>query len=356
MRVESVDPEDPDRERVVVVPDSTEDLWHLQYVVEPGDLVATDIDRRVQRDDDRLRDTGGQRESMWATIRIESVSFDRFAKRLRLGGEIVACSREDQLGHHHTINVEVHDRLELEKRFKPDQRERLREAEAATGEPDVLVVTIEEGRADVFEVAQHGPEHRATISTGSGKRGGESTRSELFAEVAAILEHTEVDAVVLAGPGFAKQDCERYLRDSAPDVATDLRVVDTSTVGERGVQEVLRRGVVDDLRRETRIAAEAELVEDLLTGLRESPALVTYGPAEVARAAEYGAVETFAVVDDRLQRERGGDGSWSIDVDEVIRSVERRGGTVRVVSAAAEPGRQLESLGGIAAVLRYAID
>lgn len=356
MRVESLEPEDPELERIAVVPDSTEDLWHLQYVVEPGDRVSADVDRRIQRDDEHLRDTGGSRESMWATIRIDDVAFDRFAERLRLGGEIVACSREDQLGHHHTINVEVHDRLELEKRFKPDQRERLREAEAATDEPDVLVVTIEEGLAEVFEVAQHGPERRATITSGSGKRGGSSTRSELFAEVAGLLRRVDVDAVVLAGPGFAKRDCERYLAEHEPHLAEDVRVVDTSAIGERGVQEVLKRGVIDDLRRETRIAEEAAIMEDLLERLRERPRTVTYGPEETAQAAEYGAVDTLCLLDDRLRSERGERASWSIDVDDVVRTVERQGGTVRVLSADGEPGRQLDSLGGIAALLRYPVE
>lgn len=356
MRVETLEPDDPDLERVAIVPDSTEDLWHLQYVIEPGDRVGADIDRRIQRDDEQLRDTGGSRESMWAVIRVVDVEFDRFAERLRLGGEIVDCSREDQLGHHHTINVEVHDRLEVEKRIKPDQRERLRDAEAATDDPDVLIVTVEEGLAEVFEVAQHGPEHRATLSTGSGKRGGSSTRSELFAEVADLLSRVDVDAIVLAGPGFAKQDCQRYLDEQNVPLSADLRVVDTSAIGERGVQEVLKRGVIDDLRRETRIAEEAAVINDLLERLRERPQTVTYGPEETAQAAEYGAVETLCVLDDRLRTERAGSGDWSIEIDEVIKTVERQGGTVRVLSADAEPGRQLDSLGGIAALLRYPIE
>ncbi len=356
MRVETLEPDDPELERVGIVPDTTEDLWHLQYVVEPGDRIATSIDRRIQREEEHLRDTGGSRESMSATLRIEDIEFDRFAERLRLGGEIVACSREDQLGHHHTVNLEVHDRLELEKAFKPDQRERLEEAQAATDEPDVLIVTIEEGLAEVHEVAQHGPEHRATLTAGSGKRSGTSTRAELFAEVAALLARVDVDAIVLAGPGFTKQDCHRYLTKELPDLAADVRVVDTSAIGERGVQEVLRRGVVDDLRRETRIAEEATLMDDLLDRLREAPRTVTYGPEETARVAEYGAVETLCVLDDRLRRERGDNASWPVDVDEIITTVEQQGGTARVLSSDGEPGRQLSSLGGIAALLRYPVE
>jgi len=107
------------RERVTVVPENVDDLWHLSHVVEPEDRVAGDTERRIQRDDEQLRDTGGEREHIWAELAVEDVEFARFANRLRVGGVIEACSREDQLGHHHTINVEEHDELEIEKRWKP---------------------------------------------------------------------------------------------------------------------------------------------------------------------------------------------------------------------------------------------
>ena len=356
MRVESREPTQAGRERVAVVADSTEDLWHLQYVIEPGDLVAAEISRRIQRDDDRLRDTGGQRETMHATIEVDTVEFHRFANRLRISGTIVSCSREDQLGHHHTINVEVHDPVELEKSFKPDQRERLREAEEATEDPDVIVVTIEEGRAEVFELAQHGPEHRATVTAGSGKREGESTRAQLFAEVASILERSTDEAIVLAGPGFAKQDLERHLQDNAPEVASRMRTVDTSAIGERGIHEVVQRGVLDEVRTESRLAAEADLIDTFLDHLRTEPDLVVYGPKETARAAEYGAIETLCLLDERLRTERSDEGKWEIDVNDVIEQVEHQGGDVVVFSAEGEPGRQLDSLGGIGAILRYRID
>ncbi|MFB6176474.1 MAG: mRNA surveillance protein Pelota, partial [Halobaculum sp.] len=101
------------RERRLVVPETTDDLWHLSHVLEHGDLVEGDTTRRIQRDDDNLRDKGGEREHMHVTIEVSDVEFARFANRLRVGGEIVDASREDQLGHHHTLNVEAHDELTI---------------------------------------------------------------------------------------------------------------------------------------------------------------------------------------------------------------------------------------------------
>ena len=342
-------------ERITVVPESVDDLWHLQYVVEPGDRVAGDTSRRIQRDDDTMRDTGGQRESMWVALAVDDVEFHKFANRLRIGGEIVACSREDQLGFHHTLNVEERDEISIGKRWKPDQLARLEEAEAATESPDVAIVTVEEGRAHVHDVAQYGADERASISGSSGKNEDAQERSALFAELTNVLRRLEVDAIILAGPGFTKQDARKYIEDEAPEVAELITMVDTASVGDRGVHEVLKRGAVADVQEETRIEAEAEAIDALTRRIAEG-AKAAYGPEEVRKAAEYGAIEELLILDERLRQERGPDGEWSMSVDDVVRTVEQKGGDVTVFSSEFPPGQQLANLGGIAALLRYRLE
>jgi len=398
----------------VLVPENLDDLWHLQYVLEPGDHVAGDTTRRIKRDDEQLRDTGGEREHMSVTIEVRDVEFHKFANRLRIGGEIVGCSREDQLGHHHTLNVEEREEITVEKHFKPDQIQRLEEARDATDNPDVAVVTVEEGQAHVHTVAQYGTEEYATITASTGKGEYARDRDELFAEVLSAIERLDVDAIVLAGPGFTKRDALDYIQDEALDLAEKITTVDTSSVGDRGVHEVLKRGAVADIQDETRIQQEAELIDELTTRLSTDGA-VAYGPEDVKQATDYGAVEHLLVLDDWLHETRVGkfrqsagtdaddrgrsrdDGSAlssndddgplpstgaddhgttavgeeepvdqgssaegvrddpDVEVDEILESVEQQGGEITVFSAEFDPGQQLRNLGGIAALLRYEI-
>ncbi|MFB6092452.1 MAG: mRNA surveillance protein pelota [Haloquadratum sp.] len=352
MRIESRGRGEEGRERMTLVPENVDDLWHLSHVLETGDLVSGDTSRRIQRDDETLRDTGGQREHLHVTLEVADVEFARFANRLRVGGEIVACSREDQLGHHHTLNVEAHDEITVEKHFKPDQIERIEEAEAAAENADVAIATVEEGEAHIHTVAQYGTEERFSATAPTGKGEYARPRSELFAELGEALARMDVDAVILAGPGFTKQDARDYIEENHPTVADRLTVVDTSSVGDRGVHEVLKRGAVEEVQAETRIAREAELIDELRERIATGEK-VAYGIDEVAEAAEFGAVEELLVVDDRLRRERQGEGEWDRDVNEVIESVEQQGGEVTVFSGEFDPGQQLRNLGGIAALLRY---
>ncbi|MFD1686765.1 mRNA surveillance protein pelota [Halobellus litoreus] len=352
MRISSRGHGEEGRERMTLVPENVDDLWHLSHVLESGDFVSGDTTRRIQRDDEQLRDTGGQREHLFVTIEVDDVEFARFANRLRVGGEIVDCSREDQLGHHHTINVEEHDEVTIEKHFKPDQVERIEAAEEAAENADVAIATVEEGEAHIHTVAQYGTEERFSFTAPTGKGEYARPRSELFAELGKALARMDVDAIILAGPGFTKQDARDYIEENHSEVADLLTVVDTAGIGDRGVHEVLKRGAVDEVQTQTRISKEASLLDDLMEGIATGEK-VAYGIDEVAEAAEFGAVETLLVLDDRLRRERQGDGDWEVDVNEVIQTVERKGGEVTVFSGEFDPGQQLRNLGGIAALLRY---
>ena len=355
MRIADRQQLDGGRERITVVPETLDDLWHLTYVIEPGDRVASDTTRRIQRNDDQLRDTGGEREPMWLAIEVTDVEFAKFANRLRVGGEIVDCSREDQLGFHHTLNVEEHTELEVEKVWKPDQLDRIEEATEATENPDVVIATVEEGEAHVHTVAQYGTESRATITATTGKGDYARPRDELFAELTDVLRRLDVDAYILAGPGFTKQDALDYIQDNAHEAAEKISMVDTSAVGDRGVHEVLKRGAVEEVQTQTRIAEEADRIDELTRRIAEG-AKVAYGPESVAEAAEFGAIEELLVLDERLRQERSDEGEWDVDVDEIITTTEQKGGEVTVFSNEFDPGQQLSNLGGIAALLRYRLE
>ncbi len=352
---------DGNRERITLVPESLDDLWHLTYLLEPGDSVSGDTTRRIQRADDQMRDTGGEREHMHISLDVEDVEFHRFANRVRVGGVITDCSREDQLGLHHTINIEERDKISIEKEWKRDQLDRLDDAVEATENPDVAIATVEEGEAHIHTVAQYGADEYTSFTGTTGKGEYAGGRTELFDQLGSALSHLDVDAIILAGPGFTKQDAYDHIAENYSDLTDLITQVDVSSVGDRGVHEVLKRGAVADVQEETRIAEEAELIDQLMRRMAEG-AKAAYGIEEVAKAADFGAVEQLLVLDERLRKERGAlgededGGEWAIDVNEVITDVERKGGDVTVFSHEFAPGQQLSNLGGIAALLRYRLE
>jgi len=74
--------------------------------------------------------------------------------------------------------------------------------------------------------------------------------------------------------------------------------------------------------------------------------MVTYGKHKVKIAAEAGAIEELLVIDELLREE---------DVEKIMDMTENLGGKVMVISSEHDGGKQLNALGGLAALLRYAL-
>ncbi|MCS7130375.1 MAG: mRNA surveillance protein pelota [Archaeoglobaceae archaeon] len=328
---------------IKLIPENLDDLWHLKFIVERGDLVFS-LTKRVSHSDDKLR---GDKELITVRIGIEvdKVEFHKFANRLRISGRIVSGVEESGF---HTLNVSIGKELSILKKWKEEQLKRLRKAVESSKRPEVVILTIEEGEAIAGALRDWGVEEIFEKRTSYAKDYG-GARKEFFEELFETLKNLNFRFLVLAGPGFTKKDFYDYLRQKDAEMAKRTVIVDTSMIGKRGFVEVLKRRTIDRLIGEIRLAEEAELVDRLLEGIAKNEK-VSYGLEEVKKAKEYGAIEILLVSDDFLLKERE---NWAID--EFMQDVEKAGGKVLILSSEFEPGEIVSKLGGICAILRFEI-
>jgi protein pelota len=91
---------------------------------------------------------------------------------------------------------------------------------------------------------------------------------------------------------------------------------------------------------------EVRAMNELLARIgKDLPA--AYGRAHVQRAVDYGACEQLLVLD-YLLRDEG--------IAHLIDRAELMGAAIVVFSSEFEPGKQLDGLGGVAALLRYSVE
>ncbi|HOT06021.1 MAG: Peptide chain release factor subunit 1 [Methanosaeta sp. PtaB.Bin039] len=325
--------------------ESLDDLWHLKHLISPGNLVFAQTQRKISSATDKLRPEKAERRTVRLGVGVESVEFHTHSNWLRIHGVIKAGQ---DVGSYHTLNIEVGSDLSIIRRWRADQLQRIEEAVAESNRPLVVMALIEEGEATLGALRQFGVQTLSEVRMGSGKGSGQDRRSEFFEQVAAQIDQAAAgDAqVVVAGPGFAKEDLKKVLDAKYPDLASRVVMDDASSIGRSGFQEVLRRGAVERIAQNSRIAREACLIERLLEEVA-TDGRATYGIREVGRAADFGAVETLLVLDELAKRR---------EVEELIeRAINGRGRAV-IFSSEFEPGQRLESLGGVAALLRFKID
>ncbi len=332
---------------VSLITESLDDLWHLKYILEPHDVVYAFTKRRIEGATDKLRPEKADKKTVRLGIEVEKVEFHKFSNRLRVHGTIVEGI---DAGSYHTLNIEEGTNLSIVKQWKNDQLQRLREAELAARRPKVIIATIEEGEACIGVVRQYGVEESSSLKQTLGKGEGDK-RNEFFGELASQLKWAaeKVEAVILAGPGFTKEDFLDFLKVKEPELAKKIVLEDTSSIGVSGFQEVLRRGAVDRIMEESRIGREAKLIEELMKEISIN-GKAAYGMGDVKNAESIGAIETLLIADELLRTEREGK-----NIDNFLKEVEHSQGRIVVFSTEFEPGKKLESLGGIAAILRFKV-
>jgi protein pelota len=335
------------RGEVKVHIDVPDDLWHLYNLVLPGDLIIASTYRREEQKADKVRSERGEKKRVTLGIRVEKLEFHEFDNRLRILGVIEEGPQD--VGSYHTINVEVGEQLSIIKEhWRPSDMERVRHAVEDSLRPSVVLVAIEQDEATIAVLRQYGIKQVACIAGPSGGKMYEQKEGgDFYGEVVEKVKQVGQEGVpiVILGPGFAKEHLLERGRASEPELFRKAFSYHTGQAGMTGIHELMKRGLGGEVLKDSRVAEEVNLVEKVLEEIaKDGP--VTYGPAHVRRAAQAGAVEML-LVNEKMVREKG--------VEDIMRDVDSGRGSITVVSEHHEGGHKLNSLGGIAALLRYKI-
>lgn len=322
-------------------PENVDDLWHLEHLVTPGDLVFATTLRTVETPGDKIRPEKLEKRPVRLGIRVGKLEFHPYVVRLRISGII---EQGTDIGAYHTLNIEPGYEISVVRQWKPIDLERIDRAVKASVFDVVHILTIEEGEAELFRIRQYGPEGVVTVTMGSGKGGETDSRAAFFERVAGHLEGI-TGPLVIAGPGFVKEDFLRALRVHNPGLAAKAIVMETRRIGSGAVQEVIGHAVLDRIAGDIQLGREVQLMDEFLARMAKGLP-VAYGRAEVQMATDSGAVEQL-LVSDALIRDPV--------VVHIMERAELTRSQVTVFSGSFDPGKQLAALGGIAALLRFAV-
>ena len=340
---------------VEVVPQTLDDLWHLSHIVEVGDNASSKTTRRIQDNTgDKLRSDRGVKKTFYLGLDIENISFHLFTGKLRLTG-VITRGPEDliPLGSHHTLEVKLNTPLTIKKEKWPKWAiKRLNQAIDATKKLSALIIVLEDDTATIGLMRQFGIEYYGPIKGNvSGKRILDKNRQKNIVQfyekvIESIEKFDYIENIIIAGPGFVKNDFYDYIKDKHKDLAKIAIIESTGSGGRVGISEVLKKGTVEKLTSENRVALEMMAVDNLLSQIGKNSSKIAYGLKETTNAINLGAVSELLILDTKVASENMGD---------LMDMVENMKGEVLVISSEHEGGKQLESLGGMAAILRYEI-
>lgn len=183
--------------------------------------------------------------------------------------------------------------------------------------------------------------------------------------LAALLRHANLESeqpILLASPGFtASAFLSHILSDKAGNSNAEIRnnkskfiVAHSSSGHVHALYEVLKSPEILSRLHKTKFAQESRVMDEFMTLLRKDDGWAWYGPKEVRRAVERGAVgKGGGKLLISLGLFRAKDVAVRKSYVDLVENVKVYGGEVIIFSDESESGKQLESLSGIAAILTY---
>ncbi len=327
---------------VKIILENVDDLWHLEKVLNQGDIVSADSTRTVRVG------TKEEKKHVYLSLGVEDIEFSQSINRLRIRGKILSGSPEDfvQIGRYHTIEGEPGTKLIIKKAWKSWQLARLKEAEKETKRPKLRIIVLDEEKALNAILRGHGVDYGTEIENSARKRDEkyEERTLKYFGEITAEIEkHPE--RYVIAGPGFTKENLRDFIKKRKPELLSRLSFESCSYAERNGVNELLKLGVIERIMGEERLEREMKALEEFLIELQKDSGLAVYGIREVATAAEASAIKKLLVTDELLRTSK--------DAEIVVENAGKRNAELIIFSISSDAGVRLKGFGGIAALVKF---
>jgi protein pelota len=326
---------DQKRTQAVLQPQSPQDLWRLSTLLEAGDVVTARTERKIKINEDTV-----VRKPVTLSITVDKTELQ--GDILRVSGYTTEGLDDIPKGSHHTINVESHESITVDKEWLGWQLEKLQEQDTHP----ILILLMDREEA-VFAVLRREPEILGTIKgvvQKKGMDGGNPYWEELAKELDAYNERVKPQHIIIASPAFFKE----YVINILPEHLKKKSVGATiSATGAAALSELIRRPEVKQVLSQERYAQESELIDSLMEAIHKDKA--AWGINEIQEMATIGALQTLLVTTTYLTIARQ-TGVYE-QVADVMKTAERTKAVVHVLDTSAAD--QVDKLGGIAGLKRW---
>ncbi|HLD19101.1 MAG TPA: mRNA surveillance protein pelota [Candidatus Nanoarchaeia archaeon] len=334
---------------VAVQVQGADDLWHLSSIIERGDTISAETQRKVKAGEGET----AVKKTLYLMILVEKIAYDEASKQLRFLGTTTTEHEEVPKGSYQTIEAEPGTIITIVKpKWHSYQLDRIDEA-TRTVFSDTLICLLDRESAIIAILKSHGYEvlvelKGEVVKKYEGKMSSKDFYPEVVAKLKEYSDRFELTNIIVASPAFWKEELIKEIKDDK--ILKKIRTSTVNTVDRSGLEEVLKRPELKAIIGEDRAAKEALAVEELLREIGGA-GMAAYGQLEVKKMAEIGGVRTLLITSGLISI-RKAEGSFD-ELDEIMRNVDNAKGKVFIINSDNDAGKKLDALSGIAAILRF---
>ncbi|MHB1829824.1 MAG: mRNA surveillance protein pelota [Candidatus Micrarchaeaceae archaeon] len=325
-----------------VEPETIDDLYLLAIIISKDDVVEAHSTRRFRPSEG---DKGEQKDVM-IKISVERAEMDKNAARLRLSGRIIEGTPEEfvTLGSYHTLNIAARDAIDIQKpEWKDYILKRIKQAVLDAKKPRLGVIVLDDEKAVVSYIKGYGIDIMSEIYSRLSKRmkekDFEKRREEYFNGIIAAVGNMSVDMVVIAGPGFTREDIKKYIEEKGLKIGKRIVYAPASDAERSGIREVMQSPAVTKVLESEHVKKEFEYMNRLLLSVRAG--IGCYGAGDIGKKMGSRQFSAIIVNDNRINE---------AEIKEVLDKADKLGIKIEIFNSEDDAGVQLKSFAGIAAV------
>ncbi len=321
------------------------DLWYLNLLIDKNDLIKAQTTRKIK--------VGEKEEpikrAVTVTIKAENIEFHEYQNILRISGKIVEAPEDIPRGSYHTITIDEDTVLTMEKEHWTSYHIKKLEESMQPKQPNILIVVFDREEA-IFALSKTSGYEILTRLHGQVEKKALKTviKGSFYEEIIKLLEEhvlrENLQNIIIASPAFWKEELMKHVKDES--LRKRIALATCSSVSENAISEVLKRPEIKEVLKQDRTSKELQLVEQLYAEISKDGS-VSYGSKEVKQAVDSGAAEVLAISDNFAHKNRS-------DKDFISMLVSAEETKARIFFLRSEEAvKKLDSLGGVAAILRY---
>ena len=339
----------------IIIPEDSDDLFILRRILEKDDLIIADTTRLIKQVKEYGRPDKGERVKMRVTIKVEQSKLDSAVDRLRIFGIITDTNNEMvPKGMHHSLSVHAGHMVTIDKGRGWRDIE-LRMLKRSVSSASFILVAIDTQEAAVAKVAGTNVKVIPNIYSGqSGKRyqtknpNIETYFVDIVKTVSSIIG--ENDKVIIFGPGETRRRFFNTLVSKEYVLKDRVQVIDGIDVaGEDGIFVFLRSSAMKEVMNASKLAAVSSMLDKVMLMVNRGEAKFAIGMHEVSQAAALKAIEAVVFSDSIFKTAN------EEVIVKLLNLIESFGAKTFAVDSSTDIGLRVSSLGGIVALLRYAV-
>ena len=358
---------------VTATAEDADDLLALRRVIACGHTITGSTTRVIKRDRDYSRPDRGERVRITTSIAVEKISLDGTLGRLRISGTVSESNNEAvPRGAHHSMTILAGQAITITKGDTGGSRQRrwsateykiLGGSTTSGTKSGFILVAIDTSECGIAVLRGT---HLRTIPNIYSGRGGKRYKTshsmdDFFGQVVAAIhatlaEEQGIDHAVMFGPSNTKNRLANYIKTGQRRGSTPLKITIVEGIdsgGEDGIHVFTRSDAMRETISGSKLALVSGILDRIIEYAHKKIPRYAMGYAETSEAARVGAVDALICSDGALEEKQEKDTEQKI-ID-LLNSAEESGARVYMVDSSTDIGLRASGLGGVVALLRYAI-